>query len=228
MRWTMSAFPDWFIVRTAAWLPLCVLPAKDVDGGNVSAVLADMAKLFCGDGTFNFDSTGMTLVDHNDQEYHFTAYIGGIIADEKQHKELACVRGAAGNKPCMTCLNVTRFIDLEGQDYLIPLEETDVSKFDYMTTTTFNALAENVQAQHPHMTRTGFERYSKMAGITYYPQGLPWNYRAREIIKYPDACIWDPMHILLASGGVSQYLVNEFVRHLLIKTAFKLKDQEEF
>ena len=88
MRWTMSAFPDWFIVRTAAWLPLCVLPAKDVDGGNVSAVLADMAKLFCGDGTFNFDSTGMTLVDHNDQEYHFTAALAESLQTKSNTKNL--------------------------------------------------------------------------------------------------------------------------------------------
>ena len=36
------------------------------------------------------------------------------------------------------------------------------------------------------------------------------------------------MHILLASGGVSQYFINEFVRHLVNNTACKLTDLDEF
>ena len=81
------------------------------------------------------------------------------------------------------------------------------------TPESLNALADHLAEQHTVLPQAEFKSLQIRAGLVYRPTGLLWT-TMRAAARLPQTTYWDWMHCTVASGGIAQYEVNQFLRRL--------------
>ena len=115
--------------------------------GGVSGLMRRVLNVFYSSSGNNF-SRGVSIV-HRSSCVVLTATFAGFIADEKAHKEIMAVKGAAGTKPCITCKNAVQFTDADHRpEYYVGIECHDYDSFDYHTIASFYAMVDHLEAAH--------------------------------------------------------------------------------
>ncbi len=145
---------------------------------------------------------------------------GCFLADEKGVKECTGCKGSGGRKPCLCCMNVI------GRGYtpatvpsggvLVHYSEPVAAKCKPHTRETILSIADHLSAcasRHPPMPPGQWTELQKNLGFDYCPQGLIWS-PMRAVAALPDSVYWDWMHCIVASGGVAQHEVNQFLLRL--------------
>jgi len=218
---TMSKLPSWFRARARGWFKLGFIKTdmvKDVKG-ELAGVCRVVLHLLYNKGGFNF-SIGMLLpaVRKTEARWRLQLTFLCFLQDAKAHKEVANVKGAAGLKSCLNCKNVGKFLDankepLQGHPYLHHYALALPDQFDQHTVESFWEIADKLAEQHGVVSKTEFKELEKMCGVGYEPDGLLYDMHVRSIYCPVSHTYWDPMHILVASGGVCQYECNAFIYH---------------
>ena len=143
------------------------------------------------------------------------AALAAIIADEKAHHEIVSSKSASASRPCLSCQNirgrVPRTRRLPGP--LVHWSCGDTSRWILQTPGSLIEMADRLAEGKRTLCDAAFEKLEQRAGMVYNSDALLWP-NARFAAKLPLTTFWDWMHNLVASGGVAQYEVNQFLRRL--------------
>ena len=132
------------------------------------------------------------------------AKFGGLLCDEKASKEVLSLKGASGTKPCSTCKNVARGVNLSllADNYLIGIECADYGRMDFHTNESFWQMIDLIIAAKPAMNKTQFEALQQSLGMSYDEDALLFDPRMRAVVSPVDHVLRDWLH-MLCSGGVA-------------------------
>ena len=104
--WSILQLPAYIISQDCGWWHVLACPTKQLEKapGGLSWLYAKVLEMFF--GTAELPVTGSFL-----EGVHCTCSTGTFVfkahlADEKAIKEVWCVKGASGSKPCFQCQNV--------------------------------------------------------------------------------------------------------------------------
>ena len=187
--------------------------------GGASALFTAMLKAFFPPEGFNLTTTGMRIPIGTEMLF-FQATFACLISDEKAIKEALCAKGASGSKPCVSCKNIVGRVKAENVAQETVLRHHTCPNVHEFQPHTFESVREacqhlaiNARLVPQFRSAKEFGRLQQALGFTYCEGGLPWSDMSA-IAKVPDCVYWDWMHCLMASGGVAQYEVNQFLRRV--------------
>ena len=216
--WSLAQLPDWFRCRKNGWFVFSYVKTEDqkkIAGGLSGLVKGIMMYLFSQKG-FNL-AVGMRLPCGKDQHFFVKFPLLCALQDEKAIKAFNNTKGAAGWKCCHDCKNImnTKPSKLENHDYLHHYALAVPSQFDRHTTETFYEMVDVLAEVHGKIPPGKFELLEKAYGVSHRPDGILLEKTLRRHYSIIDHTYWDPMHMLLSSGGVAQYVINAFVLAIL-------------
>ena len=227
--WTIMEYPDWFRSRHCGWHDLFQVRTADVKEivGGLSALTTHAMQLFWDPEGWDLQRLGLPLEGPLGR-MHIHLDFGGFLMDERGEKYVTGVKGSAGSKPCISCMDCVGRIDPslvpEGlKHYTTP----GLREFQEHTYETFCAQLDYLRAQHGRVSTASFNEMQQALGIKYDPAALPYSCM-REVARIPETRICDWMHNLVASGGVAQYQCNQFCLALDGHENFSLAALDEF
>lgn len=202
--WTFLNFEAHVLQRAEGWFSLGVLRSSIVSQlpGRTSGLMRRIVKMFFGEQGTSF-ANGVAYCS-NGQRVILRAAFAGFLSDEKAHKEVFGVKGASGTKPCITCKNVVRLIDLSlvPGNYLVGIDCVDYRRFDYHSNADYFTMVDRLRASKPVMTKKAFDQLQQVMGLNYDEDNLLFDDSLRSIVKPVDHCLRDWMHVMV-SGGVA-------------------------
>lgn len=214
--WTLMGLPDWLRSTTNGWFYFAAFPTKwikDVQG-NYSYLFARMMEIFLElEEPFTFTSgfpchstSGLFLCQGGFQ---------ALLSDEKAISQLWSLRGASGTKPCVLCQNVVGHMKREtvsGHPWLVHFSCSDCSKFAKQSSSTFQEMRNNLESVA--WNKKECDRLGQAYGLVYKKNGILWHSSLRQYVDPVQHTFYDWLHVLLTSGGLAQYEINEFVKVL--------------
>ena len=232
LYWSLIEFPSWLRSRKIAWAPLCFVSLSTLGGidSGISVVCALLLEQIWSDDAWNLETLGVR-VPCCDQLKHLRIKFGCILADEKAIKEVCCGKGASGKKPCLCCANIFGREDgsaVAADNWAQPYTCGDVAKFDKFTHARFKTMLEEVRsAWLGNGTQSSKKEVERLCGVSFNRGlGLLWR-RSVDITNMPEGIYYDWMHNLVASGGIAQYEVNQFLL-LVLNSRVSLEDLAQF
>ena len=201
--YTFLELPGWLLHRTGGWFCLGGVRTRLVERipGGVSALLKQILVAMFVDGPHNF--TRGFVVPHGSAVRVFRARLVGFLADEKGHKEFLAIKGAAGLKPCISCMNVVNFIHKTGYadgQYTVGLDCVDKSKFKQLDDDTFWRMHEILVSQVGQISTSKVEALETKLGISYNEHGMLCDPRLRSVLRPVSNYIRDWQHTLVSHG----------------------------
>jgi len=207
--WTFIDLPNWFLRRKDAWF-VCTLvrtkTALKLQGGITELVKHIMYEFFpsIGDGFHRG-----CHIQHGDKATLFTATYEGMLADEKGLKEVFGIKGASGNVPCISCLNVrNRWVKIADDPDLQRHWDADLSKRRYATDAHVWTIVRRISdiAKQPK-SKGKLDDMQSSSGIVYYPTGILFDHHMSEKVLHPTTnYIRDWMHTLCSNGVAGTHI----------------------
>jgi len=214
--WAVMDLPDWMLhrIESIGWLPVLYVLLKDLQDAKItpSALMNMVVKHFWSSMGHNLETIGMRIHTSSGMA-HIRIRLQCFLSDEKAIKEVFCVKGASGSKPCCSCFNVVgRISPHDVRAGLVHFSDYDLSQCVPLTAETFATAARRVQ----EMAAAGnsIKEVEQALGLSYEPGGMAFDREGLSIARLPETVYWDWQHSLVASGGVAQYQLNQFVRKL--------------
>ena len=214
--WTLLDLPSWFHGRSQGWYYFASFPTKLVSklAGGYSYLFGVMLELFLEkEYPFNF-STGFPCFSTKGM-FLCKGTFEVLMCDEKALCQLWNLRGASGTKPCCLCQNVLGHMpkqNLNGHEWLVHYSCSDSSKFARHTSTLFKEMRERLEGESGNKKQVN--KLGRVFGLTFNKEGILWHPTLKRVVCPVGQTMFDWMHILVASGGVAQYEVNEYVKIL--------------
>lgn len=214
--WTLLDLPSWFHGRSNGWFYFASFPTKLVSklSGGYSYLFGLMLEFFLEkEDPFNF-STGFPCFSTKGM-FLCQGTFEVLMCDEKALSQLWNLRGAAGTKPCCLCQNVLGHMpkqNLNGHEWLVHYSCSDRAKFARHTSTLFNDMRERLEGESGNKKQVN--KLGQIFGLTFNKEGILWHPTLKRLVCPVGQTMFDWMHILVASGGVAQYEVNEYVKIL--------------
>jgi len=213
--WTVADFPAWFRAKEhGGWLPFGFMrtEAQKLLDGDLSGVCKHVLRQFFGKQTFNFKE-GMRLP--GEQQYLLRLELRAFLQDGLAHKQVASIKGAGGLICCLNCTNIMNCNPDEiAEDPDLHHYSTAKPKdFKRQTHSFFYLCCDRLMAAHGIVTNGEFELMEKSWGITFNPDSVVYDIELRSIYSVPEHSYHDPMHVLVASGGVAPHELNAFLLH---------------
>ena len=218
-----------FLRNEEAWLLAGVLRtdvAKNTCGGISAAVRGLLSAAFTGD--LSVSSAGIPINGNM-----FFCRFCRLLADDAAGKAVWGVKGAAGLRCCMDCLNVVHSggTDLAGYDatgYLVGLGCSDRAKLDRQTDRSWwHSYDTLAVAASSAMSKADFESMEKSMGMTYDRHNILADKALREHVK-PSSNARDPMHIVLAGGVMSWEIMRILSAWHGVRPRFKWAELESY
>lgn len=229
--WSILQLPAYIISQDCGWWHVLACPTKQLEKapGGLSWLYAKVLEMFF--GTAELPVTGSFLegvhCTCSTGTFVFKAQMGPLLADEKAIKEVWCVKGASGSKPCFQCQNVVGHCspeDVAPNGWLVHTSCCKAGKFVQHSDSTFQAMVSKLQSA---ATAGDRKKLGQVYGITYTPDGILWQPRWFGHVNPVTHTCWDWMHILVASGGVAQYHLNGYCC-ALVSQGIPLKTLDDF
>lgn len=203
--WTFADFDDHLLNRADTWFVATTLRSTIMDcvPGKVSGVMRHIMNVFFANDGTSF-ATGVVLQSGNDTAV-LTARFVGFLGDEKALKEIWCLKGASGSRPCITCTNLVQFVSAERMHgtTLQGLSCCDMSLLRRTTDDEVLAMADRLQALHDTgSSKAELHRLEQALGMTYVADGILYDKHLREanILKPVRMYLRDWMHTLVGHG----------------------------
>ncbi|CAK0812650.1 unnamed protein product, partial [Prorocentrum cordatum] len=174
--------------------------AERIPGG-ASALLKQILVAMFVDGPHNF--TRGFVVPHGNAVRVFRVRLVGFMADAKGHKEFLAIKGAAGLKPCISCMNVVNFIHKTGYadgQYTVGLDCVDKSKLKQLDDDTFWRMHEILASQVGQISTSKVEALDTKLGISYNEHGMLCDPRLRSVLRPVSNYIRDWQRTLVSHG----------------------------
>eukprot|EP00438_Fugacium_kawagutii_P026421 Skav225686 [mRNA] locus=scaffold243:53674:55491:- [translate_table: standard] len=214
--WTLLDLPSWFHGRSEGWFYFGAFPTKLVCklAGGYSFLFGLMLEWFLEkEDPFNF-STGFPCFSTKGM-FLCKGTFEVLMCDEKALCQLWNLRGASGTKPCCLCQNVLGHMpkqNLNGHEWLVHYSCSDSTKFARHTSRLFREMRERLEGESANKKQVN--KLGQLFGLTFNKEGVLWHPTLKRMVCPVDQTMFDWMHILVASGGVAQYEVNEYVKIL--------------
>ena len=209
--WSFMEYPSWFRGRKAGWMTFLTLKKTSMTEHDVShtELMRFALRVFFNpdEGEWNF-KIGVRL---GSSGFILTADPGPFLADFEGIVQAFCLMGASGRKACPFCKNMLWRCDEFEDDYLCHLSCSEYTRFDLHTNESMREMTDEIEAASETLPPGRFTELQKNYGISYNPEGLPWDRSLRDLIKMPHGLHLDWQHIFASSGGVGQYHLNAFV-----------------
>ena len=155
-----------------------------------------------------------------------------VVADEAALKSVWENKGSGGHLPCLLCSNcVLSRWQLHTHDihhHLIPITETDTTKFVKHNTASIQAIVHHLTAQRLVLGNPAFEKLEQSLGFNFRPEGVLWSDWFPHTVSPTENTMWDWMHTYFVHGiwnieigyllkalssiGVSHVTLNEFLQ----------------
>ena len=203
--WTIAEFPDHVLVNASGWLVFSAIRTTLVEQwpGGFSGFMRSVISLFWSQNRLSPNFERGIMVPHIGRSVIVRCCLGGILADEKAHKEIFGLKGASGSKPCITCQNVLQFVDqdvLEGS-FWVGINEIDYRKLKYTSSDSVYDIVDQLREAYGTVPQGKFKRMQQATGINYNPEGLLFiDDRMRQVFRPVEMCLRDPMHSLVSNG----------------------------
>lgn len=214
--WTFADFPGWFRKReNGGWLPLGVM-RTDVQkqvAGDLSGVAGHVLRLFF-EGSFNCVD-GILLPLKGGGSYRLRLELAAFMQDGLAHKQTSSIKGAGGLICCPNCTNImnTDPAKIESDPDMHHYSTAKPKDFKSQSHELFYFNCDRLMESHGRVHPKTFELMEKSFGITFDPASLVYEKALRRFYSVTDHTYNDPMHMLVASGGVGQFEINAFLLH---------------
>ena len=228
--WSFLELPQWLRHRgRLRWLTFSYVQKKQMKRARitiVNIVKAIMLDMF-GDPDCNFQTTGV-LLRHGAESQLVRMKFKTCPQDWLAQVDMFGMKGAQGLNPCPLCENCMGrrkfFEDDSGFVHVLsPLYE----KFRLRTRSRMREVLDcisSIASDHPEQ----LDDVEKATGLCWNPDGLLFDKDLAGIIDLSEAIFADTAHCLLASGGVAQFHINQFVLRIIDRTDFDLPDLDCF
>ncbi len=143
--WSILELPHWYRVGDGGWMPLLFVQVGHLRsaGVTVASLTRQVFRALWNpaDGAFNLATTGVRFGSG-----HLFLDFCCFLADEAGLKEMLSVKGAAGSKPCLLCLNcVGRCPRDEVGEGMFHYSNPDLSGMMPATPAMLNVMAERLR-----------------------------------------------------------------------------------
>ena len=230
--WIFLEMPEWMRTQSKNWFPFFYVPKQDMKTAQCGVstlcnILVEKMWL-----ETNIDTLGFHIYSRGARK-RMTLKYGGWCADDLCVYELGSCKGPNSRKPCPCCLNVVGRQDpatLRGHAYTVHVQTCwDETAFKRCTAENYADMCTRIESLlQRNATKAEIESMEIACGIRYEPTGAMFNPRARSLLRFPDLVLWDPQHNIASSGGVGQYICNEFCRQLVDNDICTLRELDEF
>jgi hypothetical protein len=139
-----------------------------------------------------------------------------FLCDEKAHNEVVGSKGASGTKPCHCCQNVLGHIAPEAVPDTSPCVHyicTDPTKFKPHTADSLRQVMEELRSTKDTGSAGKLKELQQLHGFNFNENSLLMSDMAA-MANLPDSTFWDWMRCIVASGGMGQYELNQFLRRI--------------
>ena len=229
--WSFLELPQWMKNRNRLrWFVFTYVGKSKMKSANieitniVKAIMLDMFR----DPECNFETTGV-LLRHGAETLTARMKFQTCPQDWLAQVEMFGMKGQAGLNPCPLCDNCmgrrALFEDDSGFSHVL---SPVYSKFRLRDSARMRQVITCIEEAVADGDPDQIDRVEKATGIVYDPAGLLFDKDLDGIFDWPDAVFADTAHCLLASGGVGQYHINQFVLSIIGKTSFTLEDLDRF
>ena len=191
--WFFLDLPSHLLTREDWWFPFGFIRSTSTHGigiipGGLSALRAHILKLFFGYRGQTFRSGAQILV--RGQLVMFMARFRGNAGDEKGLKDVYDIKGAAGIKFCISCMNAALRRYRTGS-YWRPEGCPDIRQFVPHTNSSIYKLVDDLKSKHSTLSKTDFEELETNWGINYSPRGVLFRDDTRDILDPVDHYLKD-------------------------------------
>ena len=213
LYWTFADFPPAVLAQEEAWLLFGCLQAKIAKKlpAGVSYLAKRMLHVFF-KGRFNL-ATGTTIATRDGGLVLCRCSFGGFLADEKALKEIFCIKGASGLKPCFSCKNLIKADDVGDDAYLVPLDCCDKRRLDPHTRESIYECVDLLRQRKSTLNKKKFQELQMFLGMTWNEDALLFDDSLRDVLSPIDNYIRDWMHAVVA-GGIGGTEIAAFVLKL--------------
>ena len=215
--WTLKNLPPWYHARQEGWFFFSCFPTKFLDKlqGGYSFLFGKMLEAFFHGEVWNFER-GFPC-QSSQGTFVFKAPFSTLLSDEKSIKEMWGLRGASGTKPCFRCVNVVGHMTAQqvaaaNVGWLVHFRCADQSKFAPHTPASFQEMRDKLRLVRGNKKEC--QRLGQLYGLHYTPFSVLWHPTLGTKVCPIKNTMFDWMHVLVASGGVAQYEVNEFAKQI--------------
>ena len=222
--WTCLEFPAWFRSRRCGWLPFTYILQKDLkNAGIIDSQLMRLWVLTFDNEEASPNMTAGFALPNGDRTWELKGRCCVSVADWEQHIRGFNFIGYNGLIPCGgICKNVIGrrpdFVD----PVFVHISSHEYHRFQMHTSESLFEAADEVQrVAEEEPARLAVEQTS--TGIKFHSKGLLFDKWLRNKLKPPMAMYVDWMHTYCSSGGVMQYVLNQFVLKLE-KCGFDIAD----
>ena len=153
----------------------------------------------------------ITMPDGRGGHLNFKFKVKLRVADWPHHAKTFCLKGHHGFLCCFWCCNCIGHCPYFEDPHLVHFRSTEYRKFIRHTHASIIALVDHLQYTKEHGSRQELLKEQQHTGYTYDPDGLMWDPHARSRLALPEAGYIDWMHVLVASGGIAQFQVNQVI-----------------
>jgi hypothetical protein len=122
-----------------------------------------------------------------------------FVSDEKAIKQLTGVKGAAGRKLCLFCMNTKawRHFKPDPTGFFLPSNSLAVGEFKLHTDASLREVYRKVLAAKRTMGESPFLEYEREMGVSVNERYHPL---LRDEFKPISSIVWDPQHVYLCGG----------------------------
>ena len=206
----LLSLPSWWRHSEWGWYDLAFVLKKDVDkiDGGMGA-LTDQLMAF-----LDFPMTVAFPFDVIPGMVSLSLQFLLFVADQKALQAMLALKGASSYHPCGCCANVLGRIPSHAVTApFIHLTCAEADRFDLFTYERFQQCCMEV--------RNAWNRSPQEGAAMEMQLGIVWN-RGRNVLfsarapvfRVPESLCWDAQHSIWSSGGVGQYVCNQFIHDL--------------
>lgn len=145
------------------------------------------------------------------------------------HVDAFGLKGASALCPCPACDNCIGrreyFDDDSGSCHVY---SSSFDKFNLRSVAWNSEIVAELKSLAANGSNEELPEYANVTGLTYDSQGLLFDDKVAEMVRFPDSMYFDTTRCLWSSGGIGQFHVNKFIKQIISRTAIELKDLEDF
>ena len=153
-----------------------------------------------------------------------------FLQDGLAHKQVASIKGASGLLCCVNCTNILNCDPhkIANDAELHHYSTAKPKDFLRQTHDSFYQCCDKLMEAHGNVSKREFEFMQTSLGVTYNADSVVYDTYLRSVYSVPEHTYQDPMHMLVASGGVAQVELQAFLNHATANHNLDLSDLDLF
>ena len=206
-------------------MPLMCIKASDVKRlkGGTSRLMAAVMEIFWGSHTLCSFRDGLRMPSATGSTFFLRARFSALVADEKALKESYDLKGASGLKCCCLCANILRCKPDDVPPRFFHVANGRHCDFHKVSENEWRELVDTLsaaarQVQEGNARPADLQELERVLGLNFNELSMSFHPLCRQLGNPVRNVVFDAMHVILGSGGCSQYELNSFMLRLQAET----------